>query len=101
MDTKENIQRGINKYLSEGCAPTQLWETGCLLRRNTSKVIDFNNIWWDEIQTNSIRDQISVQYASWKSGVHINSFPGTNSMNPLRFEKKRWLPQWNEITRAW
>ena len=101
MDTKENVQRGIDKYLDEGLAPTQLWETGCLLRRNTSKVIDFNNIWWNEIQTNSIRDQISVQYASWKSGAHINSFPGTNSRNALRFKNKPYLPQWNEITRAW
>jgi len=101
MDTKENIQGGVDKYLKEGLAPTQLWETGCLLRRNTSKVIDFNNIWWNEIQTNSIRDQLSIQYASWKAGVYINNFPGTNSMNALRFKNKKYLPQWNEITRAW
>jgi len=101
MDKKENIQRGINKYISEGLPPTQLWETGCLLRKNTPKVVEFNNIWWNEIKENSIRDQLSVHYASWKAGVYINNFPGTNSKNALRFKNKPYLPQWNEIIRAW
>lgn len=101
MDTRDNLQRAVSKYITEGCAPTQLWETGCFLRRNTNQIKEFNNIWWNEIQTNSIRDQISVQYASWKSGAHINSFPGTNSTNKLRYDKKPYLPQWNEIIRAW
>lgn len=101
MDNSEALSRAVNKYLSEGCSPTQLWETGCLLRRNTQQVREFNSIWWDEIQTNSIRDQISVHYASWKVGLYINSFPGTNSENPLRWKMKDYLPQWKEIIRDW
>lgn len=101
MDTSETLNRALNKYLAEGCVPTQLWETGCLLRRNNQKVRDFNKIWWEEVKNNSIRDQISVHYASWKVGLYINSFPGTNSENDLRFKMKNYLPQWKEIIRDW
>ncbi len=100
-DKVENIQRAIDKYYSEYFMPTSLFETGCLLRRNTDKVKEFNETWWLEIQNNSIRDQISFPYAAWKHGLAVNTFAGTNSVNPLRYQVRNYLPQWEEITRAW
>jgi len=100
-DSVKNVQRAIDKYYNEGFPPTSLYETGCLLRRNTKLVQNFNNTWWEEIQKNSIRDQVSFPYAAWKHGVAINTFPGTNSINSLRYQVKKYLPQWNEIIRDW
>lgn len=100
-DTVDNIQRAIDKYYNEGFIPTSLYETGCLLRRNTKSIREFNSTWWREIQDNSIRDQISFPYAAWRHGLAVNTFPGTNSVNKLRYEVKKYLPQWEEIIRDW
>jgi len=100
-DKLENIQRGINKYYGEGFMPTSLYETGCLLRKNTPQIKMFNNTWWKEIQDNSIRDQISFPFSAWRHGIAINTFPGTNSVNALRYQVKKYLMQWDEIIRAW
>ena len=100
-DSIENVQRAINKYYSEGFPPTTLYETGCLLRKNTQIIKKFNTDWLYEIQHNSIRDQLSFPYVAWKNGLAINTFPGTNSVNPLRYKAKKQLPQWDEIIRAW
>lgn len=100
-DSIENVQRAVSTYYSEGFPPTTLYETGCLLRRNSQTVREFNADWWYQIQHNSIRDQLSFPYAAWKNGLAINTFPGTNSTNALRYEAKKQLPQWEEITRAW
>jgi len=100
-DKVENVQRAIDKYYGEGFIPTSLYETGCLLRRNTDHIREFNKTWWEEIQTNSIRDQLSFPYSAWKHGLAINTFPGTNSVNALRYQAKKYLPQWNEIIRDW
>lgn len=98
---KEPLQSAVNKYTSEGFPSTSLYETGVLLRRNTEKVRKFNSIWWNEIQNTCIRDQISFPYSAWKAGLAVNTFPGTNSVNHLRYQLKNYLPQWEEVVRDW
>ena len=98
---EEPIQELINQLYAEGFASTTLYETGVLLRLNTAKVIAMNKYWWEKVSEVCIRDQISFPYAAWKAGLAVNTFPGTNSINPLRFELKRYLPQWKEVIRAW
>lgn len=98
---KDSLQKAVNKYTEEGFPSTSLYETGVLLRRNTEKVRDFNSIWWHEIQDTCIRDQISFPYSAWKAGLAVNTFPGTNSVNHLRYKLKDYLPQWGEVVRDW
>ena len=100
-DDHSKLELAYQKYISEGHMPTSLYETGCLLRRNTPKVNDFNRTWNQEIYNRSIRDQVSFTYAAWKHGLAINTFPGTNSVNQQRYQVKPYIPQWGEITRAW
>lgn len=97
----EPLQKLINCFYEEGFVPTSLYETGVLLRKNNSKVIELNKYWWDKVSNICVRDQVSFPYAAWKAGVAVNNFPGTNSVNPLRYELKNYLPQWEEIVRAW
>ncbi len=54
-----------------------LIECGVLLRRNTPEVIAFNEAWWAEVEKGSTRDQLSVGYAAWKTGVRWECWPGT------------------------
>lgn len=100
-DEVENVQRAVDKYYSEGFIPTTLYETSCLLRSNCREIETFNIDWWYEIKHNSIRDQLSFPYCAWKNGVAINTFPGTNSVNAMRYQNKPYIPQWEEAVRAW
>jgi len=97
----EPLQKLINFLYKEGFASTTLYETGVLLRKNTSRVAELNREWWDKVSNFCIRDQVSFPYAAWKSGVAVNTFPGTNSINALRYKNKPYLPQWEEIIREW
>lgn len=43
-----------------------------ILRRNNEKVKKFNEIWWENFYK---RDQLSMMYAIWKSGVKFKAVP--------------------------
>ena len=76
-DTPAVIRAQIYRYTQEGYpANNGLMECSILLRRNTKKIRQFNELWWSEIQTGSIRDQISFPYVARKIGIKINYFPG-------------------------
>lgn len=42
------------------------FETGILLRKNTKVTEMFNTLWWEEIKTRSLRDQLSCPFVVWK-----------------------------------
>lgn len=46
-----------------------LAETRVVIRRNTETVALFNEIWWSQIEQYSERDQLSFNYALWKSSL--------------------------------
>jgi len=46
-----------------------LWNTMVLARRKTPGMIALGRDWWEEIQTHSIRDQISLPFLLWDGGV--------------------------------
>jgi len=98
-EQSQGIQEGINQYYGEGYVPKDLYETKVLMRRNTKKVREFNSLWWEEIKSHSIRDQISFPYISWKTKMFINTFPGNNSRSEARMQWKNYIPYWGEIKR--
>jgi hypothetical protein len=68
-DTDANPQRAIH------CG-------GFLLRRHTPEVRAFNEAWHHEVQTRTLRDQMSIDYVASKTGVKIDRFTGTCRSNP-------------------
>jgi hypothetical protein len=98
-EQSQGIQEGINHYYEEGYVPKDLYETKVLMRRNTEKIRKFNSLWWKEIQTHSIRDQISFPYISWKTKTFINTFPGNNSRSKVRHQWKNYIPYWEDVKR--
>lgn len=60
----------IEKYRSEGM-PVQfgMYQTCLIARRKTKEVEAFCNLWWHEVENHSHRDQLSVMYAQWKTGI--------------------------------
>jgi hypothetical protein len=51
-------------------------ETGLLVRKVNPRIHHFNNIWWHQVTTFSIRDQMSFGYSAWKAGIKVTFFPG-------------------------
>ena len=55
---------------------------GALLRRHTSRMEEFGERWHHEVQTRTLRDQMSIDYCASKIGLEINDFAGTVHQNP-------------------
>lgn len=43
-----------------------------LLRRHTEKMKRFSQLWWQQMEKYSYRDQISLPYVAWKHGMKIS-----------------------------
>ena len=56
---------------------------GCMLRRHTDTVKRFNDAWHHEVQTRTLRDQMSLDYCAAKVGMPIAHFPGNMVQNPI------------------
>lgn len=69
-DTDENPQQAITNG-------------GFLLRRHTPWVKAFNGLWDYEVQTRTLRDQMSLDYCAAQAGMPIHHFPGTVRHNNL------------------
>jgi len=79
---------------------TTITSTGFSLRRCTDRVRTFNQLWWDEILRWGWRDQMSVDYAIWKTGLvaeyitgHYRDNPYARWFAPSRAERARLLEQ--------
>ncbi len=76
------MTKQVEHYKSEGYkSDNGLFETGISIRRhNNEKVIHLNEIWWQEIQNGSRRDQLSFPYALWKAGITPEVFPNMKNL---------------------
>lgn len=74
LDSKETIVKQIEKYRAEGL-PEQngLYRCGIMVRNpKDTKITEMCDLWWDEVEKGSYRDQISFPYACYKTGVVPN-----------------------------
>ena len=55
----------------------ELADTAVMLRVHSDRVQHFNELWWAELSTRSVRDQVSFPFVTWKSGVVVRKLPGT------------------------
>jgi hypothetical protein len=63
-----------------------LHETMVLLRRNTPEVREFSERWWREVETGSLRDQLSFDYVRWQTGQNVAAMtPGVRSSPDFMF----------------
>lgn len=82
LDHPEYILPQMERYKAKSYPERAgLWETGILLRRKSRAVDDFNELWWDEIERGSRRDQLSFGYSALKSKVSVFTIPGTPESN--------------------
>lgn len=78
------VDRQVRAYSNAGFTDqVDLPETGLLIRRHCEEVDNFNNMWWTQIETICIRDQMSFGYCAWKMGLKIKWFPGCIQNNKI------------------
>lgn len=71
-DTPALIDSQMERYSDEGLPPDfGMVGTMMIFRKNTPSVRLFNKFWHREIVKGSRRDQLSVMYTSWKTGIPI------------------------------
>jgi hypothetical protein len=71
------IGRQVQRYAAEQYpADNGLAECTVLLRRHTSRVIQFSEMWYDEITKYSRRDQLSFNYVAHRLDIPVAYFPG-------------------------
>ena len=72
-DAAETIRAHVEGYRKEGFPINfGLAATGVLVRDNTKEIQAFNRLWWKELSTKSLRDQLSFNYCAWKLGILVN-----------------------------
>ncbi|MGH1349358.1 MAG: glycosyltransferase domain-containing protein [Methyloligellaceae bacterium] len=92
------IIKQIARYDAEGMPKhTGLLEASFIWREHTNKEISsFMEDWWNEITSNSNRDQLSLAYLMWKTGVKPKTFPsqvGDSRKNNWFYKKTHLSPQ--------
>jgi len=71
------IRSQVEAYEKEGMPyDWGLASTRCVIRTRRTRVLRLNEAWWKEIQTYSVRDQISLPYVCWKLGMRWGLIPG-------------------------
>lgn len=74
------MESQIKRYRAEGYpAYAGLVETTCVIRRDTERVKQFNRKWWEQIDSGSVRDQLSFNYVARKTGTAYGVVPGSRS----------------------
>ena len=77
-DKPERVTRQTDRYFNEGFGLDEggLFETGIMLRKHMTKdCIRLMEKWALEIMIGSHRDQLSLTYAIWKTGVKVFFLP--------------------------
>jgi len=69
-DDRTIMEQQVKKYLSEGFPQISHNHSMCTFiarRHNSKEVIKTMDKWWEEIESNSYRDQLSFEYSCWKT----------------------------------
>jgi hypothetical protein len=80
LDDSDIISSQLDRYIKcEGYSDDNgLYETGILMRKNNNVIKQFNQLWWGEVNNNSIRDQLSFPYVLYKiPNVRLNAIEET------------------------
>jgi hypothetical protein len=95
-DSLSSVRNQVGEYVKDGMPYNMgMMSTGMMLR--TDKFQDFESTWWNEVEKYSHRDQLSVMYAIWKTGLKPNTVPWATFTAYVNFKphlKKKPLRIW-------
>jgi len=75
-DNVPTMYSQVNRYKDAGYpAKNGLCATGVMIRDNNPEYYPILEAWWREVNTGSIRDQLSFNYIAWAMGLEYQTFP--------------------------
>ena len=82
-DDPEVMKAQVERYRKEGYPEHNGMIISMIMfrRHNEQDVIEAMEMWWSEIEKGSRRDQLSYNYAVWKTGLEIIFLPGDSRDN--------------------
>ena len=77
-DRPDIIRSQVKGYFTMGFPKNYgLSLTGFLLRRRNDECEEFCRMWWNQVRSGSWRDQLSIDYCRWRTGLKCSWVPGT------------------------
>ena len=77
LDDKRVIDAQMHRYKVDGYPVNNgLSAAFLIVRRNTAKIRELCDMWWEEVSNGSHRDQLSLDYCMWKTGIEPAIIPG-------------------------
>jgi hypothetical protein len=71
-DLSHVVDSQMARYRKQGYPKNWgLVQSGLIIRKNTEDVSYFCNLWWEEIQRGSKRDQLSFNYVLWRYTIPV------------------------------
>ena len=87
-DDRRIILKQISRYKNKGYPENNgLTANGFIIRRHTKKIEKFNEMWWNEIQNFSTRDQISFCYVMYELNLNYSIIPNDDIKKTLKREE--------------
>ena len=78
------VREQLTAYRAAGLPPRSgLWAGTFILRRHTDRMRVFSEVWWEQVERFSGRDQISFPYVVWMMGTRVSHLPGSLPHNEL------------------
>ena len=75
-DRIENMATQMARYKNEGFSGSPFSACILLVRKNTPAIAALEALWWKEVLAGSYRDQLSFDYARWKTRTPITYLLG-------------------------
>lgn len=83
MVGEELVQNQIKQYREHWKTQSRITTTGLMLRRHSERVWTWSKLWWRELEScGHERDQMSVDYTIWRSGIDAGYLEGHYRNNP-------------------
>lgn len=74
-DIPGNVIPQMRRYKKEGLPENNgLVQCAVIGRRNTYEIKEFETLWWDELNKETLRAQLSFNYVLWKNPIKVNYF---------------------------
>ncbi len=75
-ETADSVTPQLERYEDAGFPRKYgLFENALIVRKNTARVRELNELWWREYSNGSQRDQLSLMYCLWHTGIQANPIP--------------------------
>lgn len=81
---EQNARKQMKEYRKDGFPRNYgLTSAFLIVRRNTPRIAELEELWWEQIDKFTIRDQLSLMYCMWKLGLDYDRIPIGPSNNGL------------------